>query len=362
MNVTIAIPTWNRCKPLSNLIDSIEKIHVPQGVNLYVAISNSGSNDETSIYLDILKFSNPDKYFIHNKLSLTANWYTLMKIIPEHTDYVWLIGDDDEILNFKCVDVIYSKLKKQAINSKAIFMPMKKRVNEQGCETGTLSKLCNKYGFHEVLGWMSAYFIQYKYFKIIFEMYGQKVNYRAMPSKKVYESRIGLFLHSTQTYKVLFNKKVTILFSDFVDEQAYERNLKTIIESSGYRKKKFYSGRFFFDLEEINQINLMNKFKPNRVFFKYVNRDFLLLLYQIAFEGAKSREFRKIETLNQIKILEDAFRSLKISGYSGFYLLVNGLVNKLLFEKNGHKITTKSTDSIFKQIEYSNKINEIYIK
>jgi glycosyltransferase involved in cell wall biosynthesis len=70
MNITFAIPTYNRLRCLSNLIDSIEEIHVPEGVNLYVAISNSGSKDETSIYLDILKCSNPEKYFINNKLNI----------------------------------------------------------------------------------------------------------------------------------------------------------------------------------------------------------------------------------------------------------------------------------------------------
>jgi len=362
MNITFAIPTFNRCGYLSNLIDSIEKILVPEGVNLYVAISNSGSKDETSIYLDILKCSNPEKYFIHNKLSNTSNWYTLMKVVPEDTDYVWLIGDDDEILNPSCLQIIYSKLQMGEVSSKAIFMPMRKRVSGEGFETATLSKLCNKYGFHEILGWMSSYFLKFDYFKNVFELIGQKNNYKSLPSRKVYKHRVGLFVHATQAYKVLFNTKVTLLFDDFVDEQLYERNINTIIKSGDYRKKKYYSGRFFFDLEEINNINNENNFKPNRVFFKYVNRDYLLLLYQILYEGSKSREFRKIETLNQISIIERTIGSLNNDVYVGFYSLVNALVCNMLLAKNEPKMKDQNIGSMFKQIEYSSKVNEIYIK
>jgi hypothetical protein len=119
--------------------------------------------------------------------------------------------------------------------------------------------------------------------------------------------------------------------------------------------------RFFFDLEEINSINYINNFKPSRVFFKYVNRDFLLLLYQIAYEGSKSREFRKIETLNQISIIERTIGSLDNSVYVGLYSLVNALVRNLLLVKGGPKMTVQNIGSMFKLIEYSSRVNEIYI-
>jgi hypothetical protein len=145
------------------------------------------------------------------------------------------------------------------------------------------------------------------------------MNYRTARSEIVYKNRVGLYLHATQTYKVLFSHKVGLLFTDFIDEQPYERNLNTILQSNGYAKKKYYSGRFFYDLDDVNQINKLNNFMPGRFFYRYHNRDLILMLYQIVYEGSKSREFRKEETNKQINILREAMSCSKLSDYKVVY-------------------------------------------
>ncbi len=361
MNITIAIPTFNRCANLAILIDSIEKINVPKGVKLFVAISNSASLDNTSIYLDILKLSNPEKYLIHNKISRQTNWYTLMQMVPKETDYVWLIGDDDVILNPNCLKEIFSIIQDSKGELKALFMPMKKKIGAKGFESGLLYDLCNKYGFIEVMGWMSSNFIDYKFYLQIYELFGEKLNYRAARSEIVYKNRIGLYLHATQTYKVLFSHKVGLLFTDFIDEQPYERNLNTILQSNGYAKKKYYSGRFFYDLDDINQINKLNNFMPGRFFYRYHNRDLILMLYQIAYEGSKSREFRKEETNTQINILRDAVAYSKLSDYKVFYQIIDALVADILLGCELSNGEAKSIGDFFKVREYSDKVDEIKV-
>lgn len=358
INITIAIPTFNRAARLATLINSIDDLIVPSKVNLRVAISNSGSFDETPIFLDLLKNFNPKFYYIHNKLSSTANWYSLMKIVPKDTDFVWLIGDDDEILNRNAIVHIINIINKKGVDIDAIFLPMKKRSKSNSLHLDKLSNLCNSYGFHEVLGWISSHFIRYRYYLEIFELYGNILQYRASPPQDVYKNRVGLFLHATQTYKVLFDRNVALLFSDLIDEQVYKRNLKSIIESSRYKKKKFYSGRFFYDIEELNKINITNDFQPSRIFYRYVSRDFILLLFQITYEGSKSREFRRIETLDQLNIIRLAVRQFEDTDFKAICHIIDSLLLSILRLRSGVNFLRKNDASYFKYARYSEFIDE----
>lgn len=359
INITIAIPTFNRAARLAILINSIDDLILPSHVNLRVAISNSGSSDETPIFLDLLKVFNPKFYFIHNKLSLTANWYNLMKIVPADTDFVWLIGDDDEILNRNAIINILNIIKNNDSAIDAIFLPMKKRSKSNDLHIDRLSNLCNSFGFHEVLGWMSAHFIKYEYYLKIYELYGKIVQYRAPPARYVYKNRVGLFLHATQTYNILFDRKVALLFSDIIDEQIYNRDIKSIINASGYKKKKFYSGRFFFDIVELNKINTKNNFLPSRIFYRYVSRDFILLLYQIAYEGSKSREFRRVETLDQLSIIRSAVNLLDDFDFKGMCQIIDGLFLSILSMRSGINFLGRNNVSFFKHARYSEFIDVI---
>jgi hypothetical protein len=174
----------------------------------------------------------------------------------------------------------------------------------------------------------------------------------------VYKNRVGLFLHATQTYKVLFDRNVALLFSDIIDEQVYNRNIKSIIKSSNYKKKKFYSGRFFYDIEELNKINIIRNFHPSRIFYRYVSRDYILLLFQIAYEGSKSREFRRIETLDQLNIIRSAVRQFEDTDFKAICQIIDGLFLSILSLRSGVNFLRKNDTSYFKYARYSEFVDE----
>lgn len=325
--ITIAIPTFNRVERLNQLIESIESQNIPAEVDLKVAISNTASKDDTFIYLNLLSKYDTKKYRIHNKRKYIPNWYNLLTIVPTDTDYVWLIGDDDELTSNDSLSKLYAFLSEHT-NLPAVFVPASSKVHKQQVEIGTVEELCNKYGLHKLLGWLSSHVLRYDIYSQIYENFGHTYSFKHVNPRDCYKKKIGLFLHSTITYDVTFGQNIALLVDDIVSEQAYQRDITTILRDGDYGLKKFYSFRFFFDISDIYKINISKGFIPDEKFFQYGFSDFLTLLIDILVEGYAHRSITKKELEFFIKII----RSEILIYFSGHQRNYTDLILHLLLE------------------------------
>jgi hypothetical protein len=325
--ITIAIPTFNRVERLSQLIESIENQYIPKEVDLKIAISNTASKDDTFTYLNLLSNFDRNKYKIHNKIKFVPNWYNLISIVPTDSHYVWLIGDDDELTSKYSLSRLYKTLSIQP-NLPAIFVPASSKERDKGFEIGRMEELCNSYGFHEILGWMSSHVLRYDIYLEIYELFGKRYSFKHINPRDCYKKQIGLFLHSTTTYKIIFGQNIAILYDDIIAEQTYQRDIKSILRDGDYRLKKYYSFRFFFDISDLYDINTQKKFIPNEKFFRYVLKDFLTLLLDILVEGYILKSISKKELNFFIYLL----RSKLLKYFSGHQKNYSEIILSLLIE------------------------------
>ena len=161
INFTIAIPTFNSIKNLKKSINSVLNQNIPSGVNLTIAISNIASHDGTYDYLETLK--KKKKFNIHNSRfdktdSQSLNLYCLGNMIPNNSNWVWLLGDDDQLTHENVIANVCDKI----INNFDEDLNLVVACGANRCrQTNEIFKdeifqLCNKFGYHEMLGWMSS--------------------------------------------------------------------------------------------------------------------------------------------------------------------------------------------------------------
>lgn len=104
----ICIPTYNRSdylrKCLLVLINQVQKYELP------IYISDNASTDNTKSMIEELRDQYPNIYYLRNieNIGLYRNILNVIKLAK--TDYVWLMGDDDAILQHG-VDMVVSTLK-----------------------------------------------------------------------------------------------------------------------------------------------------------------------------------------------------------------------------------------------------------
>lgn len=108
MKLTIAIPTYNRCQYLEELVPillgTIEEINGTQK-KIELLISDNASSDETKKYVTSLAKHECLKYFRNeNNLGAEANYLSCIE--KASGTYVWLFGDDD-LINYSGVDRVF---------------------------------------------------------------------------------------------------------------------------------------------------------------------------------------------------------------------------------------------------------------
>lgn len=354
IEITIAIPTYNRCKYLSNLIESIEQLVIPNHVTLRVAVCSSKSIDETSTYIELIKFSNPNKYIIHSQFTDGMNWHILSTIVPASSDWVWLMGDDDEFIDPKAlVNVIHVIEKNPQIS--AIFVPMAKKIGNEEIHIGKIENICNQYGFIGVMGWISSNIIRYKNYKEIYRNYNNYFNNNHPTPANSYRNKKGLYTHSTLTFKQLFGSDIAFYCKKIIDEQVISRNLNTILNYDYRNKKKYYSGRFFYDLRDMQKFIDEQKFLISDNFYRYVNRSFIKLLIDIYVNGIFNNEFTIKESSEQLKILVNHhFKRSTANNRENQYIHI---ILRLIKNRNSRKIAA-DLNKLIKTKEYSEFITE----
>ncbi|WP_022982831.1 glycosyltransferase family 2 protein [Ideonella sp. B508-1] len=162
MKLTIAIPTFNRLPQLQQAIAAVCALEIPPGLELHLALSNIASRDGTRDYLDALQLPgialhiyNTPFWEMRFKKDIRSNWVRLAGAVPRDSDWVWLHGDDDVILDPRALHRVVA-LARSAEQPRLLMFPQAKRSTGSGQHyAGQLIDLCQAHGFHEMLGWMS---------------------------------------------------------------------------------------------------------------------------------------------------------------------------------------------------------------
>lgn len=267
----IAIPTYNRIDKLKKTLNSVFSQKISEKFELSVVISNSASTDGTYEYLKKIKNKN---FFIYNRkeiidknqISQFVNFDNLAKTIPENIDWVWWIGDDDHFASSDSIEYVVQKIIKYK-NSKINFIHACQAQRFSGKSEDfedTLYNLCNEFGYHELLGWMSSIILRK-------DVMRYTLNECSKNKKRLSNNKNELpsaFSHSAAIFKKYFNQKALLLDHPLIDPQdliqTEETKSRWAYESVGPRYM-----RVIDDLLEFQALGLINKCSSN--FLRYLN-------------------------------------------------------------------------------------------
>lgn len=279
---TIAIPTFNRSRNLKIALDAISKLIVPKNVVLNVAISNSHSNDDTTLILDNIQLPNANIFLNNQSIVHLNNWSALGEIIPRNSDFVWLHGDDDIILNPFALTIM-ERLGLFESDFEIIITPAIRRVFTNQLHRDYLSNLACTYGAHEFLGWMSSLIIS----KNLFFPYIQFHNelFLGNPTnEEIHERRIGNLPHMNIFLRHFWNAKVALLDVSIIDEQVDYIDKPIEVKKrrlSEFKTNFHFTDRFFFDAENLIFISRHYNIGRNEIFFRYTTKSLIDVLQSI---------------------------------------------------------------------------------
>ena len=289
MLFTIAIPTFNRLRQLRRALRAIDRLVIPENVELVVAISNTASGDGTFTYLQRLE-SRRGNYKIINQSKgrniRTPNWVVLSYVVPRNSDWVWFHGDDDEILDPEALVKIFDLIEKyDSLSPHLVSLTQAHRaIGPERAFTGTVFELADSFGYHEVLGWMSQLFMRGKVYFQMMDDYATSHHNNNSP-ERLNARCVGNFPHSAALLEMNFRKTAIFFHSRLIDEQVPPLEKKVYVRKRKdleLKRRDFnFTDRFFYDADWISKILGNRGMRGSVNFFRYVNKSFWDLLISI---------------------------------------------------------------------------------
>ena len=164
MKLLVAIPTWNRADYLDTAIRAIAATRsMTQNCDVELFISDNCSSDHTS---EVVARWQEESPWIHHRRweeHIASYWPDILRRVLSGSDleydYLWLQGDDDSISDLGAYDKLALAIQSCAEDAPAIVhccqtgrsLPGDTRVI-----VGNTEDLCNTYGWHDLLGWISS--------------------------------------------------------------------------------------------------------------------------------------------------------------------------------------------------------------
>ena len=269
MKIVIAIPTFNRCQKLKRNIDSIDKQIIPDGVELSLAISNSASTDSTREFLIELSARRSNTFLFNQQTEWTGgNYGYLESIIPEQADWVWYMGDDDYFPEETSLTSMCEFLKKNDSDQDFVFVHACQA--QRSTSSGQIFKadvlnLCNKFGYIEMLGWISSIVMRAQPFRNALRKIDKRV--QVARTEPMLGNSQSAFFHSSYFLEEVYHKKGAFIDMPFVDPQD-----ESMTEDTRQRWQNENMGeRYIYvvdDLVRLRSIGLPLK-NLQQSFFKY---------------------------------------------------------------------------------------------
>ena len=265
----IAIPTFNRLLKLKETVNSILRQKF-DNLELKIVISNSFSNDGTYQYLETLR--KDSRFIISNKeetcpkhyLSQFINFRNLAKLLPNDADWVWWLGDDDKMVSKSSLSLVAKKIKEFDCNDLHFVHACHPDRASKNCKVfkDNILNLCDTFGYHELLGWMSSIILKKSALKKI--LIDSTQNLYFIDTKD--QSASSCFAHSASILKHYHAKKGLFLDYPLVTNQ----DEKQTIDTKKRWEKENVGNRYFKIIDDIFDLkDKLPKKSFSRNFFRY---------------------------------------------------------------------------------------------
>ncbi len=265
----IAIPTYNRLEKLKVLLHSIDNQILSKDLDLSLFISNIASTDGTGEFLEkeVKKRHNLKIYNRPEDQTIKPNIFYLNRIISSDVEWVWFMGDDDKLSEKDSLQKVSKCLKENNINDLEFVCVCEKRRSRNTSKVfiDKVFNLCNKFGYHEMLGWISGIILKKQTFQKVFEDFAKSVNTQY---QNVDDTITSAYPHSASILKYTHDKQG--LFYDFGLVETQDK-LQTIETQKRWVEENML-WRYFHVIDDIENLIKQKILKPNSLnlsFFRY---------------------------------------------------------------------------------------------
>ena len=269
LKLGIAIPTYNRLEKLKVLLNSIDNQILSKDLDLSLFISNIASTDGTSEFLEeeVNKRYNLKVYNRPEDQTIKPNIFYLNKIISSDIEWVWFMGDDDKLSEKNSLQKVYECLKENSIHDLEFFCACEKRRSRNTSKVfvDKVFNLCNKFGYHEMLGWFSSIILRKQTFQKVIDDIGQSVTTQY---KNFDDAITSAYPHSASILKHTHDKNG--LFYDFGLVETQDK-LQTIETQKRWVEENML-WRYFHVIDDIENLINQKILEPNSLnlsFFRY---------------------------------------------------------------------------------------------
>jgi glycosyltransferase involved in cell wall biosynthesis len=300
INFALAIPTYNRVSRLERALASIESQVTEENVVLHCVVCNTASTDGTDEFLRSRERSRV-KYVIHSEPgnNIRINWYTLAIKIPEHIDWVWLLGDDDFLFHPNAVQEVCDLIQAQNDPRLTIIHACQARRSTGSGKVlkESLYQLCCTLGYHEMLGWMSSLVVRRDRF-VPALLEAQKPTLSFQDNDSALKSGFSVYPHSAALLKHCFKDQAAFLDSPLAEPQEQEQSQESIDRWA----VDHHGPRYLFvvdDLLRLKELGVLGDGVP-ATFFRYLSghlwdRYIQMLVAEVANKGQRNDNTKAIE-------------------------------------------------------------------
>lgn len=164
MKLLVAIPTWNRADHLDTAIRAIAAARaMTSKCDVELFISDNCSSDHTAEAVARWRDDAPWIHYRRWDEHISAWGPDILKraLLGSDLDYdyLWLQGDDDYISDLGAYEKLAAAIRANAADPPAIAHCCAARRSLPGDQrviAGNTEDLCNTYGWHDLLGWISS--------------------------------------------------------------------------------------------------------------------------------------------------------------------------------------------------------------
>lgn len=272
LKIAIAIPTYNRVDKLKFAFSKIEEQIVDQDVEIICVICNTASTDGTNDYLRTLT-SKKVSVVIHSTLenSIFINWAKCFETVPKDVDWVWLHGDDDFLFENQSVNKICQLIKSKTKEFRDLSFihacQARRSQNSQQVFNGSLFDLCNTFGYHELLGWMSSLIIRSDVFFSSFAP-AYQITYDFQNADDLLEKKFSAYFQSSLIFKSCHDRTALLVDIPLIEPQDTEQTVESM-----QRWQLTHEGeRYFFVVDDFLQMRDEGILKKGvrAMFFRYL--------------------------------------------------------------------------------------------
>ncbi len=223
MKLLVAIPTWNRADYLDTAIRAIAAARaMARTCTVELFVSDNCSSDHTQEVIARWQKDAPWIHARHWEEHISDSWPGILKrAFQGHSldyDYLWLQGDDDYITDPTAYQQLSAALDACAEDLPAIVhccQTKRALPNDKRIIVGNTEDLCNTYGWHDLLGWISGLVIS-------------RETVDRMWTSPHCDTKHSAFWHSELLLEVAYGRTMLVLASGLIDCQDAEQTPATI--------------------------------------------------------------------------------------------------------------------------------------